>query len=73
MQIEGAVCVVTAGASGIGRALAQEFAARGASGVVVADLDIDFAVQVAERIGGLPVACGVGEPAAPRRRRMPRR
>jgi NAD(P)-dependent dehydrogenase (short-subunit alcohol dehydrogenase family) len=62
MQIEGAVCVVTGGASGIGRALAQEFATRGASGVVVADLDIEFAEQVAERIGGLAIACDVGEP-----------
>jgi NAD(P)-dependent dehydrogenase (short-subunit alcohol dehydrogenase family) len=63
MKIEGAVCVVTGGASGIGRALAQELARRGAAGVVVADLDAEFASLVAERIGGLAVACDVGDPA----------
>jgi NAD(P)-dependent dehydrogenase (short-subunit alcohol dehydrogenase family) len=62
MQIEGAVCVVTGGASGIGRALAQELAGRGAAGVVVADLDAEYAGRVADRIGGLAVACDVGDP-----------
>ena len=57
------VCVVTGGASGIGRALAQELALRGAAGVVVADLDLDYAAQVADRIGGVAVACDVGDPA----------
>lgn len=63
MQIEGAVCVVTGGASGIGRALAQELASRDAAGVVVADLDVEYAGQVADRIGGLAVQCDVGDPA----------
>ncbi len=64
MQIERAVCVVTGGANGIGRALALELARRGAGGVVVADLDLDYARQVAERIDGLAVQCDVGDPAA---------
>jgi NAD(P)-dependent dehydrogenase (short-subunit alcohol dehydrogenase family) len=64
MQIEGAVCVVTGGAGGIGRALAQEFARRGAAGVVVADIDFEFATKVAEQIGGLAVRCDVGDPSA---------
>jgi NAD(P)-dependent dehydrogenase (short-subunit alcohol dehydrogenase family) len=64
MQIEGAVCVVTGGASGIGRALAQEFARRSAAGVVVADVDTDYATLVAEQIGGLAVHCDVGDPTA---------
>jgi len=64
MQIEGAVAVVTGGASGIGRALAMEFAARGAAGVVVADIDHEWAQKVAARIGGLAVRCDVGEPGA---------
>lgn len=63
MQIEGAVCVVTGGASGIGRALAQEFASRSAAGVVVADLDAEYAGRVADRIGGMAVECDVGDPA----------
>jgi len=53
--------VVTGGASGIGRALADELARRRAAAVVVADLDIDYARRVAERIGGLAVQCDVGD------------
>jgi NAD(P)-dependent dehydrogenase (short-subunit alcohol dehydrogenase family) len=64
VRIEGGVCVVTGAASGIGRALVQEFARRGARGVVVADIDIDLAREVAERIGGLAVECDVGDPSA---------
>lgn len=56
--------MVTGAASGIGRALATDLAGRGAAGVVVADLNGDLAGQVAERIGGLAVACDVGDPAA---------
>jgi NAD(P)-dependent dehydrogenase (short-subunit alcohol dehydrogenase family) len=41
------VCVVTGGGNGIGAALARRFAAEGAAGVVVADLDGDGAATVA--------------------------
>jgi NAD(P)-dependent dehydrogenase (short-subunit alcohol dehydrogenase family) len=64
MQITGTVCVVTGGANGIGRALANEFARRGAAAVVVADIDIDHATAVAERIGGLAVECDVARSGA---------
>jgi NAD(P)-dependent dehydrogenase (short-subunit alcohol dehydrogenase family) len=44
------VAVVTGGASGIGRALCLVFASHGAAGVVVADVDAQGAVAVAEEI-----------------------
>ncbi len=60
MKIEGKVAVVTGGASGIGRELCRRFAALGAKGVVVADINAEGASAVAEEIGGLAVACDVG-------------
>ena len=46
-NLQGAVTVVTGGAGGIGRALAERFAAEGARAVVVADLDGREAARVA--------------------------
>lgn len=63
VRLAGKSVVVTGGASGIGRALARRFAAEGARGVVVADLNEEWAVRVAESIGGIGVACDVGDPA----------
>ena len=51
MELQGKVAVVTGGASGIGRALALRFAAEGATGVVVADIDGEGATAVAASIG----------------------
>ena len=51
MRIAGKSVVVTGGANGIGRALAERFAAEGARGVTVADIDAGWAHKVAERIG----------------------
>jgi NAD(P)-dependent dehydrogenase (short-subunit alcohol dehydrogenase family) len=59
MKLADRVAVVTGGASGIGRALARRFAAEGARGVVVADLDGDGAAGVAREIGGLAVPTDV--------------
>jgi len=62
MQFQDKVAVITGAASGIGAACARNFAARGAR-VVVADLNADGAARVAGEIGGLGVACDVGQEA----------
>jgi NAD(P)-dependent dehydrogenase (short-subunit alcohol dehydrogenase family) len=63
MKVEGKVAVITGGASGIGRALAQRFAAEGAKGVVVADLQEGPLREVADGVGGLAVPCDVAKEA----------
>src|SRR5262245_59359686 len=66
MRIEGRHVVVTGGASGIGRALARRFAAEGARGVVVADLDAAGCAAVAAEVKGLAVPTDVADPGAVR-------
>ncbi len=51
MEVQDKTIVVTGGASGIGKAMCERFAAEGARQVVVADLNGDGAAAVAERIG----------------------
>lgn len=50
MELEGAVAVVTGGASGIGKALCERFAAEGVAGLAVADLDRDGCRAVADAL-----------------------
>jgi NAD(P)-dependent dehydrogenase (short-subunit alcohol dehydrogenase family) len=64
MDLAGKVAIVTGGASGIGRALAERAAAAGAAGVVVADLDGAAAEAVAAGFGGLGAECDVTDEAA---------
>jgi NAD(P)-dependent dehydrogenase (short-subunit alcohol dehydrogenase family) len=65
MELSGKVVVVTGAANGIGRAMALRFAAEGARGVVVADLDAEGAAEAAARIdahragSALAVTCDV--------------
>jgi NAD(P)-dependent dehydrogenase (short-subunit alcohol dehydrogenase family) len=61
MKLEGKHAIVTGGASGIGRALAQRFASEGARGVVVADLDESGAKSVASEFGGLGLGVDVAD------------
>jgi NAD(P)-dependent dehydrogenase (short-subunit alcohol dehydrogenase family) len=63
LELDGACVVVTGGGHGIGRALAERFAAEGAK-VVVADLNGPRAEKVAQRIGGIAVPGDVASPQA---------
>ncbi|MRH28757.1 3-oxoacyl-ACP reductase FabG [Microbacterium sp. SYP-A9085] len=62
--LEGRVAVVTGAAQGLGYAIAELFAAHGAS-LVLGDLDGDAAMRAAARVGGdaIGVACDVTSPA----------
>jgi NAD(P)-dependent dehydrogenase (short-subunit alcohol dehydrogenase family) len=59
MDVVGRVIVVTGGARGIGRALATRLARERPEAVVVADIDLDRASEVAGGIGGEAVQCDV--------------
>lgn len=69
MRVTDKVVIVTGAASGIGRAMAERFAAERAKAVVLADLDADGAAAVAASVGehgsavAVPVACDVTDPA----------
>ena len=58
------VALVTGGASGIGKALAEGLAARGAH-VIIADRQADLAQSVAADLGGLAIVSDLSDPAAP--------
>lgn len=59
MHLKDKVVLITGGAHGIGRALAERFHAAGARGIAVADLDGAAAATVAEGIGGLALTTDV--------------
>ena len=59
MKVRGKHVVVTGGANGIGRELCRRFHAEGARAIVVADLEMERAAEVAAMVGGLAVATNV--------------
>ena len=63
MNVKDKIVVVTGGASGIGSAMVRRFHREGAQAVVVADLDSDGAVGVAQSVGGIGIGCDVGKEA----------
>ena len=64
MKIADKVCVVTGGASGIGKALATRFIAEGATAVVIADLNADTVSAVGAEIGAQAHALDVRDESA---------
>ena len=59
MDVKDKVIVITGGASGIGKAMAERFHDEGAEAVVVADLNAAGAEAVASTVKGMGMACDV--------------
>ncbi|KAK3120426.1 hypothetical protein QOZ80_9AG0687440 [Eleusine coracana subsp. coracana] len=50
-RLEGKIALITGGASGLGKASAQEFIQEGASAVILADINSTLGVQTADELG----------------------
>jgi NAD(P)-dependent dehydrogenase (short-subunit alcohol dehydrogenase family) len=58
------VIVITGAGSGIGAAMARRFASEGPRALVLADIDLEAAAQVAEEVGGVAVLTDVADPGS---------
>ena len=67
MELKGKVVVITGAGSGIGAAMATRFASEEPSSLVIADLDYEAAVAVAEEVDGHPFAIDVADEDANRK------
>ncbi|WP_417516001.1 SDR family oxidoreductase [Minwuia sp.] len=63
IDLQGRKAIVTGGAQGIGRAIAERFIASGAQ-TVLWDRDLDLARQTADQIGATAIAVDVTDPTA---------
>ena len=63
MNLSGVAAIVTGGGSGLGRATAEAFAAKGAR-VAIVDRNVQAAQDVAKAIGGLATPCDVADSAS---------
>ncbi len=63
MELKDKVIVVTGAAGGIGRAMAERFAAEGAAKVVCADLNLSGAQETANKVNGIASEVNVGQEA----------
>ena len=60
MQLENKTAIVTGGGSGFGAGIADLFSKNGAN-VIVADINIESATDVANQVGGMPVQVDVSD------------
>jgi NAD(P)-dependent dehydrogenase (short-subunit alcohol dehydrogenase family) len=66
VDLKGKVVVITGGGSGIGAALARRFAKEEPAALVIADIYLGSASQVAEETGGVAIIADVSDPDANR-------
>ena len=61
MRVTGKVVVITGAGSGIGAGLARRFSREGAAAVILADIDLEAATNIAEEIGGQAMRVDVAD------------